>query len=98
GRETGLSLRIVLGHVHEHADAPHALLRARSDRPRRRAAEQSDELSTLHSMTSSARTRNDSGIERPSALAVVKLMMRSNFVCCSTGMSPGFAPRRILST
>jgi hypothetical protein len=31
-------------------------------------------------------------------LAVVRLMMRSNLVGCSTGMSPGFAPRRILST
>src|SRR5678816_2872442 len=51
-----------------------------------------------HSTTLSARTRNDSGIERPSALAVVRLMTRSNLVGCSTGMSPGFAPRRILST
>src|ERR1700738_614855 len=47
-----------------------------------------------HSITSSARNRNDSGILRPSALAVVRLMMRSNLVGCSTGMSPGFAPRR----
>src|SRR5262249_27248282 len=30
--------------------------------------------------------------------AVVKLMSRSNLVGCSTGMSPGFAPRRTLST
>src|SRR2546425_5935970 len=51
-----------------------------------------------HSITSSARSRNDSGIVRPSALAVVRLMTRSNLVGCSAGMSAGFAPRRILST
>jgi hypothetical protein len=33
----------------------------------------------------------------PSAFAVVRLITRSNLVGCSTGMSPGFAPRRILS-
>src|SRR5262249_36887438 len=48
----------------------------------------------LHSMTSSARSKNDSGMVRPSALAVVKLMTRSNLVGCSTGRSAGFAPRR----
>src|SRR5262249_21796121 len=51
-----------------------------------------------HSITSSARSKNDSGIVSPSALAVVRLMTRSNLVGCSIGMSPGFAPRRILST
>src|SRR5262249_13697247 len=38
------------------------------------------------------------GIVSPSTLAVVRLMTRSNLVGCSTGMSPGFVPRRILST
>src|SRR5262249_13735766 len=38
------------------------------------------------------------GIVRPSALAVVRLKMRSNLVACSTGRSAGFAPRWILST
>ena len=33
-----------------------------------------------------------------SALAVVRLMTSSNFVGCSTGISPGFVPRKILST
>src|SRR5262249_46826064 len=96
-----LCLRIVRAVGHEGADAPHplALLRPRRDRPRcRGAAEQRDELATPHSITSSARNRNDSGIVRPSALAVVRLMIRSNLVGCSTGMSPGFVPRRILST
>src|SRR5215510_3835202 len=76
----------------------HRLLRARRDRPRRRAAEQRDERAALHSRTSLARSKNASGIVSPSALAVVRLTMRSNFLGCSTGMSPGFAPRRILST
>ena len=34
----------------------------------------------------------------PSAFAVTMLVARSNLVGCSTGISPGFAPRRILST
>jgi len=38
------------------------------------------------------------GTSRPSALAVVRLMTRSNLVGCSTGMSPGFATRRSRST
>src|SRR5262249_20564658 len=55
-------------------------------------------LPSHHSITSSARSRNDSGIVSLSALAVVRLRARSNFLGCSTGRSPGFAPRRILST
>jgi hypothetical protein len=52
-------------------DAP--LLRARRERPRRRRPpEQRDELAASdHSITSSARSRNDSGIVSLSALAVV---------------------------
>src|SRR5262249_38197550 len=54
-----------------------ALLRARRERPRyRRAANQRDEAAVPHSITSSARTRNDSGIVNPSAFAVVRLMTR----------------------
>src|SRR5262249_18502173 len=66
-------------------------------RPRREwpsgytAADQRDELAAPHSITSSARRRNDSGIVNPIALAVVRLMTRSNFVGCSTGMSAGLA-------
>src|SRR5262245_28251490 len=42
------------------ADPPHptALLRARSERPSRRAAEQRDELAPLHSITSSAHSHS----------------------------------------
>jgi hypothetical protein len=52
----------------------------------------------LHSITSSARVRKDSGIVNPRAFAVARLTTRSNLVGCWTGKSPGFAPRRILST
>src|SRR5262249_60385875 len=75
------------------------LLRARRERPRSHPAEQRDERATAaHSITSSARNRNDSGIVSLSTLAVVRLRARSNFLGCSTGRSPGFAPGRILST
>src|SRR5262249_22624866 len=75
------------------------LLRPRRERPRCcRAAEQRDELAPLHSITSSASASSLSGIVRLSALAVVRLKTRSNLAGCSTGMSPGVAPRRILST
>src|SRR5262249_2943309 len=100
-RDSGSAFRVAGCGTHEHSDAPRplALLRARREGPRRRAAEQRDELATPdHSITSSARASSDGGTVRPSALAVVRLMTRSNFIGCSTGMSPGLAPRRILST
>jgi hypothetical protein len=49
----------------------------------------------LYSITSSARASTAGGTVRPSALAVVRLMTSSNFVGCSTGISPGCVPRRI---
>src|SRR5262249_3173856 len=54
--EPGLGLGIVGSSGGEHADPPHtlALLRARRERPRRRAAEQRDERAAVHSITSSA--------------------------------------------
>src|SRR5207245_2861432 len=51
-----------------------------------------------HSMIWSARPSTDCGIFRPSAFAVLRLMTSSNLVGCSTGRSPGFVPRRMLST
>src|SRR5512139_1128533 len=51
-----------------------------------------------HSITSSARMRSDWGIFSPRVLAVLRLMIRSNLVGCSTGRSPGLKPLRILST
>src|SRR5262249_49297488 len=70
----------------EKADRRYRLLRARHERPRRRAAEKRGEVAALHlrghSMTSSASASSLSGIWRPSALAVLRLMASSNFVGC----------------
>jgi hypothetical protein len=52
----------------------------------------------IYSITSSARTRIAVGTSRPSALAVLRLRIVSNFVARSTGRSVGFAPFKILST
>src|SRR4030095_14488984 len=56
--------------------------------------------SKLHhySITSSARTSKEGGTVRPSSLAVLRLIISSNLVGCSTGRSEGLVPLRILST
>src|SRR5262249_49858115 len=85
----------------QEADAPHALrlLGARRERPRnRRAAEQRDELATLHSITSSARASRVGGTSMPSALAVLTLITSSYLVGFCTGRSAGFSPLRMRST
>src|SRR6516164_3948907 len=48
-----------------------------------------------HSITSSARTSRAVGIVRPSALAVLRLMISSTLVACWTGRSAGFSPLRM---
>jgi hypothetical protein len=53
---------------------------------------------TTHWITSSARASSDCGIEMPNTFAVLRLITSSNLVGCSTGISAGFAPLRILST
>src|SRR5262249_31594085 len=85
----------------EHGDPPHALglLCARRERPRRHAAEERDEIApSHHSITSSARTRNDSEITSPIDLAVLRLTSKSSLTGSSIGKLPAFAPLRILST
>src|SRR5215470_8251784 len=75
------------------------LLRVRRERPRRRrAAEQRDELAPFHSITLSARCWKNQGTSMLSALAVLRLITSSNFAGCSTGISPGFPPCKILLT
>jgi hypothetical protein len=61
---------------HEHPDTPYPprLLRPRHHRPRRSTPEPYDELPPLHWITSSAVANSVSGIVRPSALAVLRLM------------------------
>src|SRR4029077_17001503 len=71
-RDVGLRLGLVRAREHEHTDAPSALglLRPRRERPPCcRAAEQRDELSPSHSMTSSARASSAAGTSRPTAVA-----------------------------
>src|SRR5262249_48193919 len=101
--ERGDQERILLGcRAAENADNGSGLLRAHGlrteDRCRRRAAEQRDELAAPHSITLSVRASSVGETSSPSALAVIRLMTRANLVGRYTGMSPGFAPRRILST
>src|SRR5262249_20664638 len=73
---------IVLGPGMRTPGAPQAIgrLRACRKRPRRCAAEAMDELPPSHSITSSARSRNNSGIARPIDLAVFMLTTSSNRV------------------
>src|SRR6516165_4486169 len=100
-RHIGLRIPIVLGKGRQHAHAPRImveLLRARRERPRRSAAEQRDELATLHSITSSATCCRCAGTSIPSALAVLRLMVNSNLSGAWTGNCAGLAPRRIRST
>src|SRR6516164_5765091 len=83
-----LRVRVVLGDSQQYGDPPHlvALLRARRERPRsRRAAEQRDEGPAPHSITSSAATSSLSATVRPSAFAVLRLMISSNFTGNWTG-------------
>src|SRR5262245_62036161 len=92
-----LSLQVIAG-ADQNADSPRALLRPRRNRPRRRAAEQRDELATPHSMTSSARASTVVGTSRPIALAALRLITISYLVGACTGRSAGFSPLRIRST
>src|SRR5438876_145573 len=56
------------------------LLRPRSHRPCRGAADQPDECAPPHSITSSARARSIGGTSRPRSLAVLRLMTRCSAV------------------
>ena len=73
-------------------------VRTRRERPRDRCtAEQRDELAPIHSITSSASASSLSGTVRPSALAVLRLILSANLVGCSTRrVHLSFARRAIL--
>src|SRR6516225_5196313 len=60
-------------------------LRTRRQRPHRRAREKRDELAPSHSITSSARASSVGGTVRPSALAVLRLIVSSYLVGACTG-------------
>src|SRR5262245_23780416 len=98
GNEIRAGHRVVLIKAHQYADPVGRvrLLCPNSRRPRRRPAEQRDELAaTDHSITSSARPRSVIGKVRPSVFAVLRLMKSSTFVACWTGRSAGLAPARM---
>src|SRR5262245_35753121 len=59
------------------------------------AAPASSWRTTCPSMTSSARASSLSGIWRPSAFAVLRLITNANLMDCITGRSAGFSPLRI---
>src|SRR5262249_8216842 len=99
GASIGNGVGIVTAHHGSKPPDAIAWLRARHERPRRRAAEQREEVAARdHSITSSARASSIGGTVRPIAFAVIRLIASSNLVGCSTGKSSGFAPRKILST
>src|SRR5262245_24498198 len=94
-----LALTLWCAFAHEADGRRFRLLRPRRERPHCQAAEQRDELAPPdHSITSSARASSVGGSSSPSVFAVLTLMTSSNVLGCSTGISAGFAPRRILST
>src|SRR6516225_4838672 len=71
---------------------------ARHHRPRHGAPEPRDECPSFHWITSSAVANSVSGMVRPSALAVFKLMTSRTFTGCCTGRSAGFSPLRMRPT
>src|SRR5439155_9615893 len=84
-RNTVRRISVLLSGRKQDTDAPHptGLLRARRERPHgRRTAEQRDEVAApqAHSITSSARVRNDSGMINPSVFAVFRFTTSSNLV------------------
>jgi hypothetical protein len=56
----------------------------------------SDHCAGAYSITWSARANSRSGICRPSVLAVLRLITKSNLAESMTGRSAGFSPLRIL--
>src|SRR5262249_43305846 len=84
--------------IEESNQGHHRLLRARRERPRRRAADERDEFAPPHSITSSAMASTPGGMVTPSASAVCRLMTSSNLVACRIGRSAGFSPLRIRAT
>jgi hypothetical protein len=75
--------------------SPSRELCTRCERPRSRAAEQRDELASVHSITSSASASNLSGISTPSAFAVAKLMRARREPLGGSGRFTESARRRI---
>src|SRR4029077_4452420 len=96
GRHRGVPLS---GYTVEEPDHRQGgLLRACAEWPCDGCPTEKYELPPPHSITLSARTRNDSAIVSPSALAAFKLITSANLLGCWTGRSEGLTPFKILST
>ena len=76
----------------------HRLARHLCQGSRRQGLNRVGPAAIAYSTTSSARTSNDGGTVRPSALAAFRLIASSNFEGCITGRSAGLAPLRIRPT
>src|SRR5207237_673758 len=85
------------GAVQEPDHRHRRVLRERSERPRHDSTckEESGEIAPPHSITSSASASSVAGKVRPNALAVFKLITRSNLLGSTTGSSPTLSPRRM---
>src|SRR6516165_6364464 len=97
----GLKIPVVCSCGNEDADAPDpfGLLRPYWEWPcRHRGPEKRNELASPHSITSSASSKNDSRTERPSALAVLRLITNSYLIGDCAGKLPGDSPLRMRST
>src|SRR4029077_15911612 len=99
-REPGLALRVALDVIHDHADGPQPVARGgpRRGRPRRRHSRKREKVPPPHSITSSARWMNDSGIVSPSAFAVLRLTIISNLIGSWIGKLAGLSPFKMRST
>src|SRR5262249_42443315 len=87
-RDSEVLVVIISGLSAEEPDHRHRhLLRPRGHRPRRRASQPCYECPPFHSITSSARTRTESGMVKPSTLAALRLTTSSNVLGCLTGKS-----------
>src|SRR5262245_17645275 len=79
--QEGLKERVGRRRNSEDPDDLSRLLRASADRPAEpRSTEQGYELPSLHSITSSARSRIEAGTDRPSSRAVLRLTISSNLI------------------
>src|SRR5262249_24536526 len=84
---------VILGMRHQHTDSPFplALLRARRQRPRRRAAEQRDELATFHYPDASRAADQKDSTSRHGRLLHPSHVSRNEMSAISP---PIFFPRR----
>src|SRR5262249_45109297 len=78
-------LWIVRGQEHEHAEAPRplALLRARCERPRRRAAEQRDEIASFHWPVPPVLRTKDSTALLGCGISTLPVSELGSKACCS---------------